>query len=232
MSLFEDILNQFHDREKYDEHRLALHDHIIKFYSDSEVNVLTEIIVLDIRIDTFIIEPKHKKFNIVITSGMSSMEMISDSNTPNWKNLKFAELMMLLPTSINIESLQNGGEFEWIINMLKQTAKFPHYEKTWLGMSHAIQGNVNSKPYDNNYEFIGGLILPSITLDKTFTEIQTNENIINLYSFFPLYKNELQYKFTNGFNAILDIIIEKNISEIFNPIRENLFSSKKKRFKF
>ena len=233
MGLFDGLLHTFDDRQYYDEHRVALDHHVGKFYSGDEVKVLTEIIVLDFRIDIILIESKQNMFNVIITSGMSSMAMTADEDIPNWDNLKFAELMMCVPNRINSKNLGNGGEYEWIIAMLKQTAKFPHYENTWFGVGHAVQGNIDCSPYDPNTEFVGGLILPSVTFDKDFTQVQVGENMINLYSFFPLYKNELEFKFANDYNAILDILIEKNISEVFLPDRENLLNlHKKKRFKF
>jgi hypothetical protein len=226
-------MEDFEGRQKYPINKMALLLHFKKFYSEDEIKIMTESELYDLPMEMIVIESKKHMFNVIITLGMSSMEMTNDQNIPNWGMHMFAELMICVPNRINSKNLREGQEYDWILNMLRQAATFPHIENTWLGIGHGLQGNMDGSPYDDRTEFIGGMVLPSVTFDKDFTKIPLGDSCaINIYSFFPLYRNELDYKIANNYQAMLDLLTKKNMTEVFLPGRENLLSpDKKKRFK-
>ncbi len=80
------------------------------------------------------------------------------------------------------------------------------------------------EPYAEQTEYTGVVILPSVNFDEDFTTIQAGENRINIYSVFPLYADEMNYKIQNGYNALLDRLIAKNAKEVFDEERESLLS--------
>ncbi|RZL22325.1 MAG: suppressor of fused domain protein, partial [Pedobacter sp.] len=135
---------------------------------------------------------------------------------------KFAELMLLLPKSIEFGKITGQGENDWLIEMLKETARFPHHYDTWLAIGHTLQATADMDPYSENTDYTGIVILPSVTFDEEFTTIPVGENQINIYSVFPLYENEMKYKIENGYNALLDKLIENDAKEIFDYNRANL----------
>ncbi len=223
MDEIKDIINQFQNRNYFDEHYEWINEHIREHFPDSEVSVFHEIMAFDFKVHVHLIKTKSYLFDILITSGMSCLEMEIPKEAENPEDLRFAEMMMLIPKGIEFGKAYNGEQKnDYIISMLKQTAKFPHQENSWIGIGHSIVSDANFEPYGNDTEFVGGVILPSVTLDENFTEIRRDGRIINIYSFFPLYKNEVQYKINHGYNALLDKIIEANSKEILNPNRENL----------
>lgn len=221
------VIDNFQNREYFDEHYEWVIDHIDKYFPEAEVKVFHEIMTFDFKVYVHHIKTKSHKFDILITSGMSSLEMDIPKDTGNPDDFKFAEMMILIPKQIEFENVYTGDKKnDYLISMLKQTARFPHHEDTWIGIGHSIVSDADFEPYGSDTEFVGGVILPSVTFDEDFTKIQRNGRVINIYSFFPLYKNEVEYKINNGYNALLDKIIKANSKEILNPQRKNLINKK------
>ncbi|CAL2106513.1 Suppressor of fused protein SUFU [Tenacibaculum sp. 190524A02b] len=226
MNVIQDIINSFQNRDYFEEHYEWINEHIEKYFPDSEVKVFHELMVFDVKVHVHLIKTKSYKFDVLITSGMSSLEMEIPEEAENSNNLRFAEIMMLIPKKIEFEKVYTGeNKNDYIISMLKQTAKFPHQEDSWIGIGHSIVSDANFLPYGDDTAFVGGVILPSVTFDESFTKIKKKGRIINIYSFFPLYKNEVEFKINNGYSALLDKIIEADSKEILNPKRENLIKN-------
>lgn len=222
-----EYINPFADRTHYHEHAAWIHDHLSKFFDDKLVSVFHEIPTLDLHLDVFFIKPENSTFNILLTCGMSTLKMEVDEQAGNPAEFEFAELMMLIPKEIEFEQVYSGqNKNDWIISILKQSAKFPHFYDTWIGIGHTLQAEMDMSPYSSGTEFVGALILPSVTFDKDFTEIHKNGRKINIYIVFPLYKDELEFKIENGYNKLLDLLIKANGKEVLNLKRKSLISKK------
>jgi len=220
-------MDSLYDKKLFEEHAEWIDTHLSKFYADEEVFVFHEIMSMDFHLDVYLIKSQKHSFNILLTSGMSSMEMDLDQNIKNRNDLKFAELILLLPKEIEFGEIHNGeNENDWIISMLKQTARFPHHYGTWLGIGHTIQATEELDTYDKSTEFVGSIILPSVTFDEDFTKIEMDGHEINFHTLFPLYKNELEYKVEVGYNKFLDLLIKSNSKEILDIKRPNLIPKK------
>ncbi len=219
--------NPFADRKHYYEHSEWVAEHLDDFFGDSVMTVFHEIPTLDLHLDVYLIEPKNASFRILITSGMSTLKMNVSEQVENSKELEFAELMMLIPKDIEFDQLYTGkNKNDWIITILKRTAKFPHFYDTWLQIGHSIQAEEDMTAYGSDTDFVGALILPSVTFDEKFTKINKNGRQINIYNVFPLYKNELEYKIENGYNKLLDFLIKANGKEVLDLNRKNLIPKK------
>ena len=221
---FEGILNPYGDRPKFDNHRTELDYHLLKFFNEDEIKILFNPIEFEFRVDVIIIDRPEFDFNILITSGMSVLEMTNAAGIPDWDQHKFAEIVCVVPEIINSESLQPEGKFNWVANMLRQTALFPHYEKTWLGIGHSVQANMQGEPYSSDTEFMGGVFLPSLYFESNFLIIPAGPNIINLFTFFPLYREELDFLIQNGYNEFIDLLIAIGQGAMFIPERNNMLS--------
>lgn len=218
-----DLLKDIHSREHFRENIECLAKHVDKFCNDDETTVFHEMLSLDFHLDVYFINRKEDNFNILITSGMSLLKMNVPEDVEDRDDYTFAELMILLPKELEFEKVHTGEEKNgWIISMLKETARFPHHYNTWLGIGHTLQATHDLQPYREDTEFVGCAILPSVTFDEDFTEFYSEDRKINIYSLFPLYKNELEYKIGNGYSKFIDILAEANAAEIFNPKRNNL----------
>jgi hypothetical protein len=219
--------NPFSNRTYYHEHAEWIHEHLSKFFEAELISVFHEIPTLDLHLDVFFIKPKKATFNILLTCGMSTLKMSVAEQVENPTELEFAELMMLIPKEIEFGEIYSGeNKNDWIISILKRSAKFPHYHDTWIGIGHTLQAEMDMSPYATRTKFVGALILPSVTFDKEFTEIHKDGRKINIYNVFPLYKEELEFKIEHGYNKLLDLLIKANGKEVLNLNRKNLISKK------
>jgi hypothetical protein len=106
--------------------------------------------------------------------------------------------------------------------MLKGAARLPHHYNTWLASGHAIQAMANMESYHPASAYAGVVILPSVTLQEDFTSIPAPDGPLNIYSMFPLYRQEVEYKIAKGYSALLDCLVTKSGREIFGYERETL----------
>jgi hypothetical protein len=218
--------NPFADKKHYHEHTEWIDAHLSTFFDDKQISVFHEIPTLDLHLDVFFIKSEDSEFNILLTSGMSTLKMNVSEQAENPEDLAFAELMMLIPKSIEFSDIYSGeNKNDWIISVLKKTAKFPHFYDTWIGIGHSIQAEEDLTPYGNDTNYVGALILPSVTFGPDFTEIIKDGKKINIYSVFPLYKNEMKYKIENGYNKLLDFLIKADSKEVLDLNRTNLVSN-------
>jgi hypothetical protein len=153
---------------------------------------------------------------------MSSIAMNVSGIVKDAESYKFAELMTLIPKGIDFEKIYpSGTKYDWIISMVKQSAKFPHFYDTWLGIGHTIQADEERKPYSDNTNYCGCVVLPTMTFPKDFQTISSTNGTINIYGLFPLYKEELEFKIEKGFNEFIKFLIKNNTKEIIDFDRVN-----------
>lgn len=222
----QDPLQKIRDREHFYENVESLAKHLDKYFKSEEMTVFHEVLSLDFHLDVYLINRKEDNFKMLLTSGMSLLPMTVPDEVENKNEYQFAELMLLLPKDIEFPEVHTSEEGSgWLITMLKETARFPHHYDTWLSIGHTLQATHEITPYnddDDDDDFVGCLILPSATFGEDFTTFYSGDRKINIYSIFPLYKDELEYKIEHGFSRFFDFLIEGNVPEIFNVNRVGL----------
>lgn len=212
----------FREKQQFQEHHEGIAEHIEKYFNEEDTSVFHEIPTLDIHLDVYHIKPKKLEFELLITSGMSSIAMNVDEIPEDSDAYKFAELIVMIPKGITFGKVYpSDNEFDWIISMIKQVAKFPHFYNTWIGIGHTIQATNDLKPYSDKTEYCGCIVLPHLTFKDDFKQINTPNGVINLYQLFPLYKEELEFKIENGYNAFIQFLIKNDTSEIIDVNRVN-----------
>ena len=217
------IIGDFRDKPHYYENVECLEKHIEKYFINKEVGVFHEFISVDFHLDVYFIKPSNRNYNMLLTSGMSLLAMNVDADIQAREDYLFSELMLLLPKDVDFGDGYTGKEKNsWMISMLKDAARFPHHYDTFLAKGHTIQATADMEPYDNSIEFIGCVILPSVTFDDDFTSFNCGERKIKINSVFPLYKNELAYKVDHGYKKFLELLNKANAQEIFDQNRKNL----------
>lgn len=215
-------MTDFRDKHQFTNHYELVGKHIDNHFKDSDINVFHEIPTLDIHLDVYHIRPKNSAFEVLLTSGMSSIAMNVSEIQKDSDLYKFAELMVLIPKGIDFGKMYpSGTKYDWIISMLKQSAKFPHFYDTWIGVGHTIQADEEMKPYSDDTDYRGCLVLPTMTFPKDFQKINSPYGTINIYGLFPLYKEELEFKIQNGFNEFITFPIKNNTEEIIDLHRTN-----------
>lgn len=216
-------INSLNNKQHFPEHAEWIGDHLSKFFQEEEMKVFHEMLSPNLPIHIYYIQPEETEFNILLTEGMSSYAMNVDPRVEDLETAKFAELFMLLPKEMGFDNVLTGkNPNDWIIAMLKQTARFPHEYDTWLQVGHTLQAGQNMEPYDESSAYIGAAILTSVTFEENFTIIEKEGRQINFFTLFPLYKEELEHKIEYGFNGLIDLLQKDNPSEIFDLNRKNM----------
>jgi len=207
------------------EHIECVENHLAEYFDEDEMTVFHEIFSPGLRMDVYYIKPKSAKFNLLVTSGMSGYAMKVPEAVKQRKDLLYAELMIIIPKDVEFSPVhtgEGGDKNAWYISMLKQTARFPHLYETFLTIGHTLQATEDLKPYSDETDFVACMVLPSVTFDEDFTKVMCGENKINIYSLFPLYQNELEFKVRHGYNAFVGLLQKGNPEEKINNKRENL----------
>lgn len=208
---------QYHDRAE------LIENHIQRFFENAEVWVYHETPTIDFHLDIFFVKPADTEFDLLLTGGMSLMEMNVSEIRGNSDDYKFAEVMVLIPKGMNFGQMYPGGTpNDWIITMLKQVARFPHYYDTWVGIGHTLQATEEMDPYSSDTSFCGCLVLPTVTFSENFRKIGCPEGHINIYSLFPLYKEELKFKIENGFIKFAQLLSGNNAQEVLDLNRKKI----------
>ncbi len=212
----------FREKPQLTVHYELVNKHIDTHFKDSDITVFHEMPTLDIHLDIYHIKPKHAAFEVLLTSGMSSIAMNVSEIEQNSESYKFAELMTLIPKGVDFGKIYpSGTKYDWIISMLKQSAKFPHFYDTWVGIGHTIQAHEEIIPYSENTNYCGCLVLPIMTFPEEFQKIDSPNGTINIYGLFPLYKEELEFKIHNGYNQFINFLIKNNTKEVMDFDRVN-----------
>lgn len=211
-----EVLDRFDGKPKFEQHREVMDAHLSKYFAEGEISVFHEMMSLDFHLDVYFIQPSKSEFNILITSGMSTMPMLVDEGLSNASSYRFAELMILLPKDVEFGKRVgvNTGGNDWIVDMLKQSARFPHHYDTFIAPAHTIVANADWESYASETKYCGVLVLPSMTFEEDFTKVKADDNVINIYSLFPLYRTELEYKIEHGYNKFIQFIIDDDTSEV------------------
>lgn len=221
LNFYEDI----HLREHFYEHIECLSDHLSKYFEEDEITIFHEMLSPDFHLDVYLIRPANRNYAILLTSGASLLRMSVPDTIPNAAEYEFAEYMLLLPKDIEFAEVVNskeGDKNDWIITMLKDIARFPHHYNTFFAIGHTVQATEERTPYSPETNFVGSALLPSVTFDEGFTKFMCGMDTINIYSVFPLYRNELEFKMDKGYSDFIQLLIDGNVPEIFDENRPNL----------
>ena len=193
--------------------------HLDNFVDEDEIVVFHDAGSEDNHIDVYWIkpEPEYRPYSILITCGMSRYPM----NTPQGYT-RFLEVAMLLPPDWDLTDIRKKPKtISWPIFHLQNIGKMPHAEDTWVGFGHTIECNESYGDFFPGTGFNSSIILPSITLPETFTEILNGNDLTTVYISLPLFPEELSYKLQNDSNALIEKFNIFNTPEVLNLSRSN-----------
>lgn len=211
MKLFNKLIYTEDEIEQYEKY-------ITEQFGEFE-EVLHEIVSPDIHLDIIVVPPTEKNnYYKLITMGMGSYKMHVPLKLRKEK-LERAELVIYLPPTWNIKSSEK--EDFWPIEQLKVLARLPIQCKTWLGYGHTISSDQENTPYAKNTKLCSMLLLNAVNddFDRMSFHMKTRGNI-NFYQLFPIYEEELEYKYKNGTDALLELFDEEDLIPI-NINRKN-----------
>jgi hypothetical protein len=195
-------------------------NHLDKFIDeyDKYITVFHEIESPAFHLDVYWIKPdinRDRDYTILMTNGVSSIPL----NTPKKQFSKYIELCILLPPNWKLENDNWKKQRNyWPIELIKSLGRYPSENNTWLGYGHTIP---TGEPIIGT-KFMSVMLIKSKTLSDDFQRIKCGKDIIELYTLFPLYSEELNYKQENGTSKLLELFDEENIDDIINIKRKNV----------
>jgi hypothetical protein len=209
-----------HDKEQQDIIEL-MDDHLDSFVSEDEIIVFDDSGSIENHIDICWIKPnmEYRPYSILLTCGMSRNPM----NVPKGlEDKKYLEIAMLLPSDWDLSDIKTKPDsISWPIHHMKGIGKIPVDQNTWIGFGHTIDYNKSKGDYFPDTKFTSSIILPSISLPENFVRIKKDNDIINIFSAIPIYKEELDYKLVNDTNSLIEKFNEFEIKEILDTQRIN-----------
>ena len=193
--------------------------YIEKNFGKIEV-IIHELVSPDIHIDIIVIAPtKEDNYYKLITMGMGAYKMNIPRQLKDYE-LSRAELVLYLPPTWDINS--NKEEDYWPIRYLKTLARLPLQSNSWLGTGHTISSDEQNSSFASNTKLCSILLLNATNLKDEELELTLKtRKTINFYQLFPLYLEEMQYKFDFGTTKLLDLFSEKDLFPIVNRERKN-----------
>ena len=203
--------------EVYTEEELdAVESHIEKHFG-AYANVFHEIVSPDIHLDICIVDPtEERNYYMLVTLGMGAHRMNVPADLAEHK-LERAELAIALPSDWNIH--ESAEEHYWPIHLLKNLARLPIENNTWLGWGHTIDARA---PYAENTPLSATLIVSGqVKKGGSNVCVLPNGDEVNFYQIIPLHKDELKYKLEHNADALLDRLAERHVSFVIDPERRS-----------
>ena len=196
--------------------------HLDHFFDDNaDIVVFDEIESELIHRDIYFIKATDDRpFHILLSCGMSAMTMKIPEDI---ESSELAEVMILLPKEWNLdyESFSDERNY-WPIRIMKELMILPHQNKTWLGFGHTF-GHEDDEEFAEGIGFNSVMLAHSMELSADFTQIELeNDEIIDIYTLIPLYKEELEFKKQNSAYDLLGRFDKYEIEEILNVGRKNV----------
>lgn len=182
--------------------------------------VFHEIVSPDIHLDVIIVPPTEENpYYKLITMGMGAYQMNVPDNLKQYE-LEHAELILYLPPDWDIKSSKEQDY--WPIRYLKVLARLPLQCDTWLGFGHTVSSDENNTPYADNTGFCSMMLLSGVNNQYQRLDLRLKDKgKINFYQLFPLYREELEYKFDHDAETLLDLFDDDDIMPVININRKN-----------
>lgn len=208
--------------EMYSEDEIdIIEKHIEHYYGNFEF-VFHEKVSPDIHVDICLIPPSEEcNWYTLVTMGMGAHLM----NVPNQlkeEQLERAELVICLPEYWKLDKEHLKDEkWYWPIRLLKELARFPGENNTWLGWGHTVSYD---GPLSYTTELCASILInpPCGNVGGNTCTLPDGEEV-NFYQVIPLYRDELEYKLKNGTQKLLDKMND-NILLLVNPHRLNVLN--------
>jgi Suppressor of fused protein (SUFU) len=182
--------------------------------------VFHELISDLVHVDIHWVRPTpQRNYHTLVTSGMSDRAMAAPDPT-----VRFAELMICLPPAwpLTQEAFQDERNY-WPLRWLKILARLPHEHDSWLFASHTVPNGDPPKPFAENTQFCCALLFMPLLFEDGFRTLQASEDkTIHFLSLIPLYREEMDFKLSKGFEPLLERLESIRVTELLSPGRKNV----------
>lgn len=178
-----------------------------------------------VHVDVHFVPPSSATpFWLLFTTGMSDLPM----TVPCECCPTHAELCMLLPPSWQCDrSAWTDDRWFWPIRWLRDLARLPHRRRTWIDQGHTIPNGDPPRPFNRSTKLAGMIVLRSITLPVSAQTISTNGIDIELFTLWPIHRDEMRFKLARGAEALVDRLEEAAVSDIVDPDRPSVLAARR-----
>jgi hypothetical protein len=188
-------------------------DRHIRQHVASVTTVFHELISDELHIDVHHVKPSlFRRFHVLVTSGMSAVPMETGEGA---REFRFAELCIVLERPWRVSHAAFAEErWYWPIRLLKNLARYPFENRTWLGYGHTVSAPT-AAAYAPDTELCGGILLPPRSLGEGFSRMQRSDGAETFFwAVVPLYPQELQFKLEHGASALMDALDAAGINDV------------------
>lgn len=209
------------------EQRIEIEKHINQYLGKID-NVFHEIVSDQLHIDILHIEPNEKRnCHTFVTCGMSDYAMYSPID-PHTK--QYCELMISLPADWQLDP-DFDHENNWPIKVLKQIARMPYEQNSWIGYGHTIQNGNPEAHYPGNLRLSNMLVVYPISVPQTDKFIKLdleNNKSIRFYCLIPITSDEADLVKKKGIDSLLDYFDKYKLKDIVLNRRISFLVAKRK----
>lgn len=199
--------------------------HIAKHVGETSL-VIHELASRYVHVDVHIVPPSPgRDFHTLVTSGMSDKPM---NTPPRAEQLKYAELMLCLPTSwdsgkaYEIMSEETWRK-DWPVMWLRQLARFPHEYGTWFFWSHSMPNGDPPQPLAPGTSLCGWVLLePKLVREEFKVMTRADGGRTWFIAAVPVYKEEIDLKLSEGTERLQELLTAAGVTELVDPKRINV----------
>jgi hypothetical protein len=152
----------------------------------------------------------------LITAGMSREPM---TPAPERANERYTELAVCLPARWPLEGKAYAEpENYWPIARLRELARYPFRNRTWLACGHTVS---NEKPLGPNTKMTAVVLMrPRLMGENPVVSVRDRQ--IPLLAVCPIYEDERLYVKRRGHEALARRLARRGITELIHPQRKSL----------
>jgi hypothetical protein len=192
-----------------------LEAHISQTFGEYEM-VMHEIASPDIHLDIVIVPPEEgRDYITLVTMGMGAHRMNVPEELRDYR-LERAELAVCLPPGWKLDSPDDRDY--WPVRWLKELARLPIANDTWLGFGHSVSGD---GPFAENTALSAVMLVGAYSNQPSEPLTLTNGNIVRFYQMIPLYEEELKYKMDHDAEALMALFGGDDMTPVVNIARRN-----------
>jgi hypothetical protein len=182
--------------------------------------VVHELLSLHVHLDVNVIPPSRgRRFTTYVTSGMSDLPMkVPDPIGP--KSWSRAELVIALPGP------PESHEDHYLIDRMRNLARYPHIAGTWLGLGHTLQAEGGEALGDDTRlsGFVFGMPIacPLTSSIEAFELTLETGELVHFFALVPIYPEELALKLKDGnSDRLFELLDAAQATELYAPNRSN-----------
>jgi len=175
-----------------------------------------------VHVDVYVVRQMgERKCQYLITSGMSEKPMPVPKGASDGR---YAELVIALPAEWPLSAAAFKDEANyWPIRVLKNLARYPHENKTWMYEGHSAHWLNPPSPIAPNTNMTSVVLLRPrlIPQENQFVHVSKKKHI-RLWGVYPCYHEEIDLKERQGSGRLDELFDENEITELLDPRRSSV----------